>query len=533
MAAVGGRAVRAVGATLALLLAAAACTSGGDDDPAAAASASTTVGEPVDGGTVRLGIDGPLVVDPVVASLASPSDLMVLDLLHDGLTRLDADGVAQPVLANEWEANDDRTAFRFLLDPDAAFASGRSITPEDVIASLERVMLAGDASLVALSLESVSGFRAFVDGKAEHVSGLTAPDDRTVRVGLEAPLSVLPEVLSNPVLSVVDVETVTGDDLGLLDLSGAWAVASADDDLVRVERREGAAGSLDAVELRTFVDGEAAYDAFDEGDVDWASVPPARFGQALQAHGDGDFAPFHAELFFGMNLSSPSLGNPVLRQAILAAIDRDAIVEAVYPDLAEPLPTVVPVGVAGHDPDHCKGCAHDPEGAAAKVRFAFPDGNVPVINIDFDESTAQEAMAKIIAGDLEEAGIPTELRPLPLEEYKRFVVSGSQELFSFGWIGAYGSPDAYLAPLFGSAANDNLTDYRSAEVDGFLTRARRGTDAAENGERWVAAEARILAAAVVVPIAQFRTQVVLAERVQGFAHAVDGTVDWAQVQVTD
>ena len=40
----------------------------------------------------------------------------------------------------------------------------------------------------------------------------------------------------------------------------------------------------------------------------------------------------------------------------------------------------------------------------------------------------------------------------------------------------------------------------------------------------------MLEAAVVVPIAQFRTQVVVAERVEGLTHAVDGTVDWAQVQ---
>ena len=52
------------------------------------------------------------------------------------------------------------------------------------------------------------------------------------------------------------------------------------------------------------------------------------------------------------------------------------------------------------------------------------------------------------------------------------MVSGEQELFSFGWIGAYGSPDAYLAPLFGSAANDNLTNYQSRLVDGL---ARSGS----------------------------------------------------------
>ena len=67
---------------------------------------------------MRLGIGGPLVVDPAEASLASPSDLMVLDLLYDGLTRLDAGGVPQPALATEWDANDELTAFQFQLDPD-------------------------------------------------------------------------------------------------------------------------------------------------------------------------------------------------------------------------------------------------------------------------------------------------------------------------------------------------------------------------------------------------------------------------------
>ena len=74
--------------SLAVLLA--ACI-GGDDD---ARTRTTRGARTVDEGTMRLGIGGPLVVDPAEASLASPSDLMVLDLLYDGLTRLDADGRA-------------------------------------------------------------------------------------------------------------------------------------------------------------------------------------------------------------------------------------------------------------------------------------------------------------------------------------------------------------------------------------------------------------------------------------------------------
>ena len=61
-------------------------------------------------------------MDPAEASLASPSDLMVLDLLHDGLTRLDADGVAAAGAGRgAGRATPRSTAFRFDLAPEATF----------------------------------------------------------------------------------------------------------------------------------------------------------------------------------------------------------------------------------------------------------------------------------------------------------------------------------------------------------------------------------------------------------------------------
>ena len=537
----GGWALRSSAATLLCVLLLGACTGddgGGDDDGQPGRATTVPAGEVVDGGRVRLGLAGAVVADPLAASLGSPSDLLVLDLLHDGLTRLDADGVPAPALAAEWRSNDTLTAWRFTLDDDASFTSGRGVTATDVIASLERIAKAGDSSLAALRLEAITGFRDFVAGTTEHLAGLSAPDARTVRIAVDTPMSVLPTILASPVYGVVDVaslEAAGGDPPALdeVDLSGAWA-AAVDGDAVDLTRRDGAPGHLDGVTLRAYEDGDTAYDAFDDGEVDWAPVPVSRYGDAVEDHGDEHFAPFHAELFFGLNVRGPALANADLRRAIAAAIDREAIVEAVYADLADPLATVVPAGVPGHDVDRCEACGHDPDRAEALLALAFPDGQVPVVHIDFDQSPAQEAMARLVAQDLEAVGIPSELRPLPLEDYKRFVVAGTQELFSFGWIGGYASADAYLAPLFASTASDNLTGYGAPAVDAALAAARSSDAAAATAtDQWAAAEAQVLSDAVVVPIAQFRTQVVLDDRVQGFAHAVDGTVDWADVWVTD
>jgi len=507
-----------------LAVLAAACI-GGDDD---AKDPSPTDGSPtVADDTIRLGIGGPLVVDPAEASLASPSDLMVLDLLFDGLTAIDGNGVLQPGLAAEWEGNDTSTAFRFALAPDATFASGRPVTPNDVIASLERVMAAGDSSLAALSLESVKGFQAFADGKAKHVSGLTVGGPHSVRIELTTPLSVLPTVLASPMMSIVDPATETGD-LADLDVSGDWTIASSDDGDLVLDRREGE-GSLDHIEVRSYDDEDEAYGAFEDGDVDWARVPTSKYDDAVEKYGDDAFAPFQAELFFGMNIKAQALKTKPMRRAITLAIDRDAIVDEVYADLADPLTTVVPAGIAGHDPNRCPPCAPDATKATSIIKSEFPDGGVPTVRIEYDESPVQDEMAHMVADDLDAVGIPTELRALPLDEYETFVVSGNQHLFSFGWIGAYRSPDAYLAPLFGSSANDNLTNYRSDDVDGLLDRARASTNAVLNADRWALAEKTVLEAFVVVPIAQFRTQVVVADRVQGLQTAVDGTVDWSKV----
>ncbi len=540
----GGRAPKTSTALVVGALLLGACSSGGSDGAAPTTGATRTATEAVDGGTVRLGLAGAPAVDPVVASLASPSDLMVLDLLYDGLTALDADQRPAAAVAARWRSNDTQTAWRFTLDPDAAFSGGRAITAADVVTSLERVARGGDTSLSALRLEAITGFRAFVDGTTEHLAGLTAPDPDTVRIALDTPVAVLPAILASPVFGVVDEATLDGvgadgegleglEGLEALELSGSWTVAGADREVVELERRDGAVGHLDGIELRSYPDADTAYDAFDDGEVDWALAPVDRFGDAVADHGDDHFAPFQAELFFGLRAAGDVLGRVELRQAIAAAIDAPAIVAAVYADRADPLATVVPAGVPGHDPGRCASCGYDPQRAKDLLAVAFPDGQVPTVPIDFDQSPAQETMARMVAADLEDVGIPAVLRPQPLEDYKRFVVSGGQELFSFGWIGGYASPDAYLTPLFGSTADDNLTGYGTAEVDASLAAARANPVPRSALGQWGDAEAKVLTDAVVVPIAQFRTQAVVAQRVQGLQHAVDGTVDWAQVWVAD
>jgi ABC-type transport system substrate-binding protein len=499
-----------------------------------------------EGGVVRLGLGGPLVVDPPYASPSSPSDLMVLDLLHDGLTEVRGSGASAsigPRLATSWTVDPAQQVWRFALDPTATFSDGRSVVGADVVASIEHVIAGGDASPAALRLEAVRGFRDYLDGRASTVSGLQAPDDRTVEITLDLPLAQLPWILAAPAYGVVDIPSlltraadpvvIGGDPEGYegLPVSGGWQVDHADADGLHLSRRPGSPAHLDGVVLRPFADSGAAYAAFVDEDVDWAPVPSDHRGEAVEVFGDGAFASFQAELLLGLRVTDPVLARPEVRQAIAAALDREAIVQAVYPDVAIALTRVVPPSVATAAEQLPAAPRHDAAAARRLLRAAFPDGRYPTIVLDHEASPAGDALMAIVARSLDDVGLPTEIRPRSLADHQRLVAAGQQHVFTLPWLGGYRSPDAYLDPLFRSSSPDNTLGLADAGIDAALAQARTSTDPAVAAERWRAVEATVLEQAFVIPIAQFRTEVVVADGILGLRHAVDGTVDWSAVQL--
>ena len=80
-----------------------------------------------------MGIEKPSSLDPAAISPGSQSELMVADLLFDGLTHLDDKAVtASPAISSSWNATPDQKQWNFVLRPNAHFSNGRAITAADV-----------------------------------------------------------------------------------------------------------------------------------------------------------------------------------------------------------------------------------------------------------------------------------------------------------------------------------------------------------------------------------------------------------------
>jgi ABC-type oligopeptide transport system substrate-binding subunit len=474
-------------------------------------------------GVLRLGLVRVASVDP--ARAGTLDEQLLADQLFDGLTRWDpATGEAVPALAASWRVSDDGKRWTFELRPGGRFSNGEPVTVTDVLTSIGRITQEGSSSPVRDLLAGAS------------FSGDTQ-NSRALQFDLPAPWADLPSALANPAFGIMPADQGSQRSFPSRPVgSGPFRLAgrSADGGLtLRPVRGRGA--KLERVDVRFFADRTAAYAAFVDGDVDWSEVPVTKVEEAAARFGRRHFRPYAAELFYAFNMRSAKWADRRLREAVVRAVDRSAIAEDVYRGAVRPLAGLVPAGVTGHAADACgDACTVDVERAKALVsEVTAANGAAPQVAIDFERDAAQESVAAALERDLEAVGFEVTLRPLALDDYQRFAVSGEADLFRFGWVPAYPAADAYLSPLFASASADNVPGFALSTVDDLLAAARATPDPPARTALYQQAERAVLAELPVLPLAQYELHGVASRRVRGLEVGVMGTFDVAAISLAD
>jgi ABC-type transport system substrate-binding protein len=518
-------AVLLVGVSMGALLAACNKKSSSDDE------AKKRATKPQLGGVLRVGVTRVGSLDP--AQARTVEQLLVADQLFDSLTMPDAKTLEpQPSLAARWQASADQKQWDFFLRPGVQFANGRPITAADVKYTLERIAKPATASPASDLLQQVSGYTPFQAGSAPELAGVTAPAPEQVHIALDSPMSVLPSVLSSPVFGVVAKEAVEATGEGVPAFaeqpvgSGPFSFGGSKADVLTLNPVKGRNVYVQRLEFHQFDDVAASYRSFRGGQLEWSRVPPDEVAGAADRYGDDAFRPYLAELFYGFNLKNPKFADPRFREAIIHAIDRRAITTAIYGSTVVPMDSLVVKGVPGHVDDACGAtCAHDPARARALLAEVFPGASPPEVFLDYDEDETQAAVAKAIQAGLKDVGVTATLRAKPLKDYQSFAVSGQQELFRLGWIGAFPAQDAFLPPLFATGSPSNLTGFSVGSVDAAFGAARAEPDGAKRVGLYQGAEREILSQLPVIPIAQFELHSVVGTGVHGLSPSVAGTFD--------
>lgn len=419
-------------------------------------------------------------------------------LVYSGLVAFDPQLNLIPDLAGSWDIQSGIT-YTFHLRPDARFHNGRPVTAQDVIYSWERAADPATGSDTVLTyLGDIVGVKDRQAGKADRISGLTALDDHTLQVVIDAPKPYFLMKLTYPVAFVLDRNNVAagGEWWRTPNGTGPYRLARWDSFKQMVYERNDdyyleppkipyvIVQLFSGVGLRLYENGE-----IDVTGVSRADVP--RFEDPKE--------PLSAELQSGVSLCTgmiifdskqPPFDDVKVRQAFTLAFDRSKFIDIVLSGIALPAIGPYPPGLPGYNAE-LKGLPYDPARARELLAESKYAGHLPPI-VYTDSGNGSDIGADVSALAQmwqQNLGITLTVENIDPDKYFDLMHAGQHgQIFSGGWCADYPDPENFADALFHTGAQQNQGNYSNPALDKILEDARVEQDPARRIQLYQRAE---------------------------------------------
>lgn len=434
------------------------------------------------------------VLDPVTTS-----DYAVRNhgyLVYDTLFALDEQLSVRPQMVDAWETSEDGKTWTFKLRDGLAFHDGSPVTSTDVVASLQRwAGRDGHGALLLARMETME-----------------VVDDATFRIVLKQPWNLLVDALAKPsslvpfimparIAALPNTEPLT-DPVGsgpFIMKTDEWVPGSKivyvrnPDYVPRDEPASGLAGGkvagFDRIEWVILPDPQTAASALQRGEIDIFEDVPPDLVPLLAGRDDVRVVPqdnIGQHLVIRMNWTQPPFDDPLLRRAVLHAVDQSEFIASFTDDPA--LGLVCPSVFTCASPYFTDAGFPEPnlERARELVKEAGYDGT-PVVILQATDLPNQSAYSRVADQLLRQIGFETRLESMdwPTVATRRTsrepVSNGGWSLFVAGPAGLDTMDPLSHFPLRancdaawpGWACDEELETLRSAFADAPDVEARR------------------------------------------------------------
>ena len=181
--------------------------------------------------------------------------------------------------------------------------------------------------------------------------------------------------------------------------------------------------------------------------------------------------------FLAYNVTHPPLDQLKVRQALDMAIDKPAIIKAVYQGAGQLAQNALPPAQWGYDPN-IKDAPYNPDKAKQLLKEA---GIAPGTQINLWAMTVQRASnpnarmsAQMIQSDWAKIGIKANIVSYEWGEYIKRAKAGEHDVMIYGWTGDNGDPDNWLGVLYSCAAikGSNYAKWCNPSYDKLVTQAK-------------------------------------------------------------
>jgi ABC-type transport system substrate-binding protein len=199
--------------------------------------------------------------------------------------------------------------------------------------------------------------------------------------------------------------------------------------------------------------------------------------------------------YLAMNTQKKPFDNILVRKAINMAINKQAIVDAVYAGFGKPAKNPIPPTMWSYN-DDIKPYEYNPEKAKQLLAEAgYPNGfetDIWAMPVPRPYNPNGKKVAEAIQADLAKIGIKAKIVSYDWGTYLEKTKHGEHMMAQLGWTGDNGDPDNFLYVLLSSAAAQvpaqNIAFYKSEKFDKLIEEAKVTNDVAKRTELYKKAQ---------------------------------------------
>ena len=491
------------------------------------------------GGDLKWAIDRePDTLDPHVSS--SRYDYQFEKHVFDTLVVRDANGDITPHLAEKWESNAAGTEWTFTLRQDVKFHDGTPFDAQAAKFSFDRIVDPATKSEQAV----------FNLGPYDHT---TVVNDHVITIVLKSPFAPLLTGLAEYTMGMVSPEAVKkyGKDFGRNPVGTGpfmfheWVakdhitlVKNADYNWAASIFTHNGPPYLDSVSGSFISESETAFAALQTGLVDVLQTVPDI--HLAEVNGNPQFAVvsstvqgFPPSMMF--NVEKPPTDDLKVRQALMHAIDRNAIIQTVYNGSQLPAEGIWgssspffwsgSTGLYPLDPSKAESLL-DEAGWTMSNGVRMKDGQP--MSLTYLTLPGQiQGVAEFLQAELQEVGIKVDILVEDNPAQQQDAQKGVHNIVWLNWLLA----DPYgLDTVFGSenvGTGWNFAHYRNPKVDALFAEGITTVDPDERIQIYQQVQQMILGDAACFPINYYTRNWGLDSKVQGFSVGPDG--EWAHL----
>ena len=406
-------------------------------------------------------------LDPAETQSTSGLAQLPLIAIYDSLTGHDGAGNLIPRLATAWNYNTDLTVFTLTLRQGVTFHDGTAFNAAAVAANLERSKQLGSRAGTSIA-DTVS-----------RIKSVEVLDEHMIRLHLTGPNGQMPYLLAaQGGMMISPAALMEGAYGGTLKPIGAgpYRVRVFDAAVRTVTDRfdqywDGIEGRPAAMEHHFVPEAAARLNALRSGQINLALIDPRQIADAKAAGLTVLVAEKNSMWDIYPNASRPPLNDVRVRQALMHALDRPAIADALGHGAAKPTVQLYTAASPLYDPALETLYPHDPAKARALLAEAGYKDGVDITWLLLNTSEYR-LLAQAIQAMTAEAGIRLTFDVVDVSQYVQFrKPPGRGDIFMGRW-GGRGDPLQTFQEVGGTGGSVNAGGAVTPEIDALLAKAR-------------------------------------------------------------